>query len=361
MRAADVYAAADETDLNVAVSSAPGSAGAAIANTSVSSRVQIVNRNAGCDIDYRVGLGDWQTLSRDQGRWLEVNLAATSVMLRKASPVAGSVMVKVLIEGAPVLVGSSGVIAPAITAAPSITGTPTSGSPVAYTAATASGTPSPLVAHDIVIDGASFGASYTPTGADTGKAVVVRAVAMNLAGQSDYATSAPAVVGGSSATAPSITTQPSGQTVTAGATATFSVVAVGTAPLSYQWRKGGTPISGATSASYTTPATVTGDSGSLYSVVVSNSVNSVTSLNAALTVNAADTTAPTFVSAAVSNGTPNVISVTLSEALVGTLPAASAFPIGGAAASGKTVRRDSQTKYPAVPRDSIKPSAIRRS
>src|SRR5450759_4701550 len=54
---------------------------------------------------------------------------------------------------------------------------------------------------------------------------------------------------------PSITTQPTSQTVTAGQTATFSVTASGTAPLSYQWQKNGTAISGATSASYTTPAT----------------------------------------------------------------------------------------------------------
>ncbi len=40
-----------------------------------------------------------------------------------------------------------------------------------------------------------------------------------------------------------------------GQTATFSVVAGGTSPLTYQWQSNGTPISGATTASYTTPAT----------------------------------------------------------------------------------------------------------
>lgn len=87
--------------------------------------------------------------------------------------------------------------------------------------------------------------------------------------------------------APSITTQPANQTVTVGQTATFSVSATGTAPLSYQWQKSGTGITGATSASYTTPPTTIADSGGQFSVIVSNSSGSVTSNMATLTVNAA--------------------------------------------------------------------------
>jgi len=87
--------------------------------------------------------------------------------------------------------------------------------------------------------------------------------------------------------APTITTQPASQTVTAGQTATFSVVATGTAPLNYQWQKNGTNITGATSAGYTTPATTAADSGSKFDVVVSNTAGSVTSNAASLTVNAA--------------------------------------------------------------------------
>ncbi len=85
-------------------------------------------------------------------------------------------------------------------------------------------------------------------------------------------------------TAPSITTQPLNQTVTAGQSATFSVVASGTTPLSYQWKKNGTAITGATAASYTTPATTLTDNGSTYCVYVTNSVGSVASNNAILTV-----------------------------------------------------------------------------
>ena len=77
--------------------------------------------------------------------------------------------------------------------------------------------------------------------------------------------------------APSITTQPTSQTVTTGQTATFKVAATGTAPLNYQWRKNGVAISSATSASYTTPATNSSDNGALFTVVVSNTVGGVTS------------------------------------------------------------------------------------
>jgi len=86
---------------------------------------------------------------------------------------------------------------------------------------------------------------------------------------------------------PSITTQPASQTVTAGQTATFTVAAGGTAPLSYQWQKNGANIAGAASSSYTTPITTTTDNGAQFTVVVSNSAGSVTSNAATLTVNAA--------------------------------------------------------------------------
>jgi len=75
--------------------------------------------------------------------------------------------------------------------------------------------------------------------------------------------------------------------VAAGQTATFSVTAAGTTPLSYQWQKGTTAITGATSATYTTAATTTADSGSQFGVVVSNAIGKATSNAATLTVNAA--------------------------------------------------------------------------
>ena len=92
------------------------------------------------------------------------------------------------------------------------------------------------------------------------------------------------------ATAPAILTQPSNQTVAEGQTATFSVVASGSSPLSYQWQKGTSDIAGATSASYTTPTTGLSDRGSTFRVVVSNSAGNATSNAATLTVNSISAT-----------------------------------------------------------------------
>ncbi len=90
------------------------------------------------------------------------------------------------------------------------------------------------------------------------------------------------------ATAPSITQQPANQTVQIGQAATFTVVAAGSPPLSYQWQEGATNISGATSASYTTAATTLADTGSTYRVIVSNGINPpATSNYATLTVQSA--------------------------------------------------------------------------
>jgi Immunoglobulin domain len=85
-------------------------------------------------------------------------------------------------------------------------------------------------------------------------------------------------------TPPTIVTPPGNQTVYVGQTGGFSVVAAGTSPLTYQWYLNGGAISGATSSSYTTPATTTIGDNSFYTVKVSNTAGSVTSSAAILTV-----------------------------------------------------------------------------
>jgi hypothetical protein len=82
-----------------------------------------------------------------------------------------------------------------------------------------------------------------------------------------------------------ITSQPAAVSVAQGATATFNAAATGSAPISYQWRKNGTAITGATAASYTTPATAAADDGALFTAVLTNPAGSVTTNAAKLTVN----------------------------------------------------------------------------
>jgi len=83
------------------------------------------------------------------------------------------------------------------------------------------------------------------TSADNGAQFAV--VVSNTVGSATSSAAMLTVKAGTSA--PSITTQPTSATVTTGQTASFSVTATGTVPLSYQWQKNGAAISGATSAS----------------------------------------------------------------------------------------------------------------
>ncbi len=88
---------------------------------------------------------------------------------------------------------------------------------------------------------------------------------------------------------PAITTQPAHQTVRDGSIpptsqASFSVVALGRPPLSYQWWADGAPVPGATNRTLTFVNPTTGAQGTNFSVVVSNDSGSVTSRLAALTL-----------------------------------------------------------------------------
>src|SRR5262249_47964923 len=135
---------------------------------------------------------------------------------------------------------------------------------------------------------------------------------------------------------PTITTQPSNQTVTAGQTATFSVVASGTAPLSYQWQKNGANIAGATSASYTTPATTTSDSGSTFVVVVTNSAGTATSNVATLTVNPAPV-APTITTQPTNQSATAGQTATFTVTATGTAPLSYQWQKNGANIAGATL------------------------
>jgi hypothetical protein len=182
--------------------------------------------------------------------------------------------------------------------------------------------------------GGATGASYTTpatTSADSGSKFDV--IVSNSAGSITSAQATLTVNAGT--VAPSITTQPANQTVTAGQTAMFSVVAAGTAPLSYQWRKNATNISGATAASYTTPATTTADNNSKFDVIVSNSGGSITSAQATLTVSAAPV-APSIATQPANQTVNAGQAATFSVAATGTAPLTYQWQKNGAAITGAT-------------------------
>src|SRR5579863_1953739 len=89
---------------------------------------------------------------------------------------------------------------------------------------------------------------------------------------------------GAALVAPTITIQPQSTSVSAGSSATFTVVAQGTQPLIYQWLRNGAPLAGATSAAYTLSPALLQDNSGTYSVIISNSAGRITSQTAVLDV-----------------------------------------------------------------------------
>ena len=82
---------------------------------------------------------------------------------------------------------------------------------------------------------------------------------------------------------PVVNTQPVSQSVGAGGSVSFTVGAAGEGPLTYQWRKDGQPIAGATSTTYQIASVATNHAGS-YTVLVTNAWGSTESSAATLTV-----------------------------------------------------------------------------
>ena len=176
----------------------------------------------------------------------------------------------------------------------------TAASPVAFSVPSAPGdTVVMLLRHEAVGTVTVEGQQYTETLEANAQAFVVATKAATGTTTSFAFTSTAsqnwvavgwALTPTSGGTAPAITTHPASQTVTEGSPVTFTVAATGTGTLTYQWRKGGVNISGATSSSYTIAATVTGDAGSYDAVVTGNTAPPATSNAATLTVNAAGAT-----------------------------------------------------------------------
>jgi hypothetical protein len=126
--------------------------------------------------------------------------------------------------------------------------------------------------------GGATASSYTRSNVQAADAGNYSVVVSNPGGSTNSANAVLAVNA-----PPSITAQPADQTVRVGSNATFTVTATGAPPLIYQWRFNGTNLPGATTNSYTRANTQTNDGGN-YSVVIANTLGSVASSDALLSV-----------------------------------------------------------------------------
>ncbi|MBI4625263.1 MAG: immunoglobulin domain-containing protein [Verrucomicrobia bacterium] len=174
-------------------------------------------------------------------------------------------------------------VAPAITTQPANV-TVNAGQPASFTVS-ATGTPSPSYQwrkNDNSILGA-INATYSIAAAQANDAGRYDVIVSNSAGAFISAAATLTVN-----VAPAITVQPASVTVNPGQGATFIIVATGTPAPSYQWRKDGNSISGATAANYSIPVVQSGDAGR-YDVIISNIAGALISAAATLTVNLAPT------------------------------------------------------------------------
>ena len=162
---------------------------------------------------------------------------------------------------------------------------------------------------------------------------------------------------------PAVTTQPASQTVAVGHTATFVAAASGNPTPTVQWDSAPAgsstfaAIAGATSATYTTPATVSADSGTRYEALFTAGLVTATSQPATLTVN----TPPVVTTQPASQTAAAATSVTFSAAATGSTgvawksaPAGSSTftPISGATSASYTLNpvtaANNGTRYEAV-------------
>jgi len=220
------------------------------------------------------------------------------------------------------------IAAPAITTQP-LSQTVNTGSSVTFTVV-ATGIPAPtyqwyLNGSALSITGANTASLTIPSATTSGTFTVT---VLNFVGS---ITSSAAIL--TVNVAPTITTQPVSQTVIAGNSVSFSVVATGTPTPSYQWKLNGTAITGATNTTYTIPATTNTDAGS-YTVTATNTLGNVTSSAATLTVNPAGT--PAITTQPTSQTVFLGYSATLTVVATGTPTLAYQWKLNGTAITGAT-------------------------
>lgn len=158
--------------------------------------------------------------------------------------------------------------------------------------------------------------TFVATNAGTYAVVVTNIAGTNTSANATLTVSIP----------PTITTQPTNQTIVQGQSATFVVAASGTAPLSYQWTFNATNISGANTNSFA--ATNAGT----YAVIVTNFAGTSTSSNATLTVNIP----PTITNQPTSQTVQASNTVSFSVGVSGTAPLAYRWTWNGTNIAGAT-------------------------
>ena len=172
-------------------------------------------------------------------------------------------------------------------------------------------------------------ATLTLTSVTTNQAGIYACIVTNIAGSTMSAAATLTV--NLAPIAPTITTQPVSQIVTAGTNVTFVVVASGTSPLSYQWRLNGANISGATSASLNLMGVTSAQAGN-YTCLVTNAAGTTTSSAATLTVNVPPSITTQPATQTVSAGA----NVSLTVVATGTAPLAYQWQRNGVNVTGGT-------------------------
>jgi len=183
------------------------------------------------------------------------------------------------------------------------------------------------------IPGATFEWLFVPLASAGDNGARYSVVVSNAVGS---ATSNPGVLSVTAPVPTVIVTPPASTSVQAGETASFSVVAVGGEPLSYQWQRNGVEIAGATSRDCVTPALQLSDSGALYRVVVTGAAGAVTSSAATLTVTPQVPTPPAITAHPASTSVGVGISASFSVGASGTPPLAYQWLRDGSAIAGAT-------------------------
>ena len=147
---------------------------------------------------------------------------------------------------------------------------------------------------------------------DTGRLICRRCTTLTI---TDTATASSGKISFTIADGPPVfRTQPTNEIVLVGSDVRLAPVVVGTQPLSYQWRLNGNPLPTATNATLTLTS-VQPDQAGIYSVVVSNSLGTLTSSNASITVFTVSTSLPSTGTAIVKEGSDVTFTVSASSAV----------------------------------------------